>query len=89
MTKEEANVYDKLNDCYKKIWNIDFDIFVMPGGKSVNEEFTKIAFNKSEAIYMKNPKDKSSKYTQEVYVPILKAQNGNIHTLAQVKAGNM
>lgn len=85
----ETEVYKALNSCYRKIWGIDFDIFVLPGGKSVGEEFTKIPFNKSEVIYMKNPRDKSSKYTQEVYVPLLKAQNGNIHTLAYVKAGNI
>ena len=89
LTSDEIAVYVSLNDCYRRIWGINFDIFVLPGGKAVTEEFTKIPFNKAEVVYMKNPRDKTNRYTQAVYVPILKAQNGNIHTLAQVKAGNM
>ena len=89
ITPAEIEVYKALNDCYRRLWNIDFDVFIMPGGKSVSEPFVKIPFNKNEVVYMKNPREKTSKYTQAVYVPILKAQNGNIHTLAQVQAGNM
>ena len=31
MTKKECAVYMALNRCYRKIWNIDFDVFVTPG----------------------------------------------------------
>lgn len=89
MNQSEIAVYKALNECYRSIWNIDFDIFVLPGGKAVTEEFTKIPFNKSEVVDMKDPRNKSSRYTQEIYVPLLKAQSGNVYSLAQVKAGNV
>ena len=89
MTRAEIEVYKALNECYRQIWKIDFDIFALPGGKAVTEEFVKIPFDKNEVVYMKNPREKTNRFTQSVYVPLLKANNGNIHTLAQVQAGNM
>lgn len=89
MTDAEKQVYRAINDCYKYIWSeIKFDIFVLPDRKSIDEEFYKISFNKDEVVNMQNPKDKSCKFTQQVYVPMLIARNNNVYATAQVKAGN-
>ena len=89
MTDSEKAVYKVLNSCYREILGIDFDIFVMPGDKSVDEEFTRLPFNKDKVEYMLKPADKNFRFTQEVYVPMLKTTTGSMVYKAQVSAGNM
>ena len=89
ITESERTVYCAMNECYRRTMGIAFDIFIMPGGKSVNEAFSPVDFNKDEAEYMKKPSDKSLRYTKEVYVPMLKNTKGNMLYKAQVDAGNV
>lgn len=88
ITEAEKQVYRAINACYKYIWQIEFDIFVLPGRKSIDEEFTKTDFDRNEVENMQNPKDKSCKFTQQVYVPMLLARHNSVYASAQVKAGN-
>jgi len=89
ITLEEKRVYSALNDCYRQVWGIDFDIFTQPNGKNVSDDFEKKEFDSSREIDLINPRDKNSKYSQELYVPLLKNRNGDIYAKAQVKAGNI
>lgn len=87
LTAEEKKVYGELNECYRKIWNVDFDVFANPGGQSVLDEFRKTKFDRKEALHMINTAENRS-YTQEVYVPILRNREGKINQSARVKNGN-
>ena len=89
VTEEEKRVYKAINNCYHYVWpEISSDIFVLPGKKNIDEDFKKIPFDKNEVSNMQNPRDRTSKYTQMVYVPLLMSQKGTVYCLAQVKAGN-
>lgn len=89
MTAEETAVYDALNKAYRKIWNIDFDIFTTPGNrKNISEPFEKTAFS-NEAINLKDPRNKSLKYTTKIYVPMLLSREGRMYKQAFVEAGNL
>ena len=89
MTAEETAVYDALNKAYRKIWNIDFDIFTTPGNrKNISEPFEKTAFS-NEAINLKDPRNKSLKYTTKIYVPMLLSREGRMYKPAFVEAGNL
>ena len=89
ITPEEKRVYSALNDCYRQVWGIDFDIFTQPNGNAVSDDFEKKEFDSSREINLINPRDKNSRYSQELYVPLLKNKNGDIYAKAQVKAGNI
>ena len=90
MTSEEISVYSALNKCYREIWNIDFDIFTSPGSrKSVDEPFEKFPFNKDEALYFKDPRNKNLKYTQGIYVPMLLTRERKMYKQSYVDAGNL
>ena len=89
MTAEETADYDALNKAYRKIWNIDFDIFTTPGNrKNISEPFEKTAFS-NEAINLKDPRNKSLKYTTKIYVPMLLSREGRMYKPAFVEAGNL
>lgn len=89
MTAEETAIYDALNKAYRKIWNIDFDIFTTPGSrKNISEPFEKTAFS-NEAINLKDPRNKSLKYTTKIYVPMLLSREGRMYKPAFVEAGNL
>ena len=88
MTNAEASVYQALNECYRSIWDIDFDIFICPGNQSVISSYQCTDFNKNDMVNLLDPRDKISKYAQKVYVPLLQSRTGNRIYPAQVKAGN-
>ena len=90
MTYNEAEVYRALNRCYRKIWNVDFDVFTTPGSrKSLDAPFEKTEFNKDEAFYMKDMRNKSLRYTINLYVPLLLNREGKPSKMAYVDASNL
>ena len=90
MTYDEAEVYRALNRCYRKIWNVDFDVFTTPGSrKSLDAPFEKTEFNKDEAFYMKDMRNKSLRYTINLYVPLLLNREGKPSKMAYVDASNL
>ncbi len=89
MTAEEMAVYEALNKCYRNIWRIDFDVFTTPGSRKNISAFEKTDFNKDEAIFLKDMRNKSLKYTQGIYVPMLLTREGKMYKQAYVEAGNM
>ena len=90
MTDDEIKVYVAINKCYRKAWGVNFDVFVLPGGKKpVDSPFNKAPFDKNEAINMTNPNDKQSRFMTAVYVPLICSRNGNVYSKAQIKAGNL
>ena len=89
MSKEELAVYEALNSCYRRIWNIDFDVFVTPGErKPVGVEIYKIPFNKDDAIVLKDPRNRSMKYVKGLYVPLLLNRECKMNKQAYVEAVN-
>jgi len=88
MTVAEGTVYKAISRCYAEIWNIDFDIFICPGEQSTDKPYTTTNFNRSDMINLLDPRDKVSKYAQEVYVPLLRTKNRGLISQARVKAGN-
>ncbi len=88
LTAAEGTVYKAISRCYAKIWNIDFDIFICPGEQSTDKPYTTTNFNRSDMINLLDPRDKVSKYAQEVYVPLLRTKNRGLISQARVKAGN-
>lgn len=90
MTPEEIAVYSALNKCYRAIWNIDFDIFTSPGSrKPIDDPFEKFPFNKDEAIFFKDFRNKTLKYTQGIYIPMLLTRERKMYMQAYVDAGNL
>ena len=92
MTKEEQKVYDALNRCYRKTCHLEFDIFVLPGkdqDRPVTEKFVQTAFDKNKMVNLSNEKDKSSRYAKEIYVPLLKAVNGNMNSQSYVQVSQI
>lgn len=88
ITEEEKAVYSALNVCYRSVWSIDFDIFVCPPDKSVNDNFEKHPFSYEFERDIDDPKNKNFKNAQELYVPVLKNKEGKIYAQSYVKAGN-
>ncbi len=89
MTSEERAVYEALNKCYRRIWNIDFDVFATPGErKSIGSDFYKIPFNKDDAVVLKDVRNKSLKFVKEIYVPLLLSREGRMYKQAYVEAVN-
>lgn len=88
MTVEEAEVYGALNQVYRQIWNIEHDIFVLPGGKSVTENFQKTTFDFTTSMYLPEPRNKGLAYTTGIYVPILMGKENRLSQKAYVDAGN-
>lgn len=89
MTADELAVYEALNKCYRRIWNIDFDVFVTPGErKPVGDIFYKIPFNKDDAIVLKDLRNKSLKLVKGIYVPLLLNREGKMYKQAYVDAVN-
>ena len=88
MTAAEGTVYKAISRCYAEIWNIDFDIFICPGEQPTDKPYTTTNFNRSDMINLLDPRDKVSKYAQEVYVPLLRTKNRGLISQARVKAGN-
>ncbi len=90
MSKEEIAVYESLNSCYRRIWNIKFDIFVTPGErKSLSENFYKIPFNKDDAVVLKDPRNRSLKFVKDIYVPLLLNREKRMYKQAYVEASNL
>lgn len=89
ITDQEANVYNAVNKCYRKVCGVDKDIFVLPGGQTMSAKFTKIQFDKNTMENLDNPREKSLKYATGVYVPQLNNLDGNMNRQARVKAGNI
>ena len=88
LTAAEGMVYKAISRCYAEIWNIDFDIFICPGEQSTDAPYKTTNFNRSDMINLLDPRDKVSKYAQEVYVPLLRTKNRGLISQARVKAGN-
>ena len=88
MTFEEAEVYDALNKVYRENWKIDYDIFALPGGQAVTENFRRTSFDSTTSLYIQNPRDKNLPYTTGVYVPILMRKDGGVSQKAYVDASN-
>lgn len=88
MTLEEAEVYSALNKVYRQIWNIDFDIFTLPGGQSFSEPFQKTKFDSNNSIYLLEMRNKNLSFTTGVYVPILMNKENKLSQKAYVDAGN-
>ena len=88
MTSDESNVYDALNQAYRHIWNIDHDIFILPGGQFVTEIFQKTNFNFSTSAYLPEPRKNGLAYTTGIYVPVLMNKDGTQAQRAYVDAGN-
>ena len=90
MTAEELAVYAALNECYRHIWNIDFDVFVTPGErKSISGDFYKCPFNKDDAIVLKDPRQRSLKLVKGIYVPLLLNREGKMYKQSYVEASNI
>lgn len=90
MTKEELAVYVALNKCYRRLMNIDFDVFVTPGEKkSVSDNFDKIPFNKDDAEVLLKPNSRSLLFVKGIYVPLLLNEKGSMYRKAQVEASNI
>lgn len=87
--RDEKKVYAELNSCYRKLWNVDFDVFQQPGGQEVLEDFRTVPFDRDEAKSLENPRDTDKKYSQEVYVPLLMKRSGDRFRSALVKVGNV
>ena len=88
MTKEECAVYMALNRCYRKIWNIDFDVFVTPGNRPISDDIEKIPFSRDDSIALKDPRNRSFRYVTGIYVPLLLGREGNKVKPAYVEAVN-
>ena len=90
MSKEEIAVYQSLNGCYRRIWNIDFDVFVTPGErKSISEGFYKIQFSKDDAVVLKDPRNRSLRFVKDIYVPLLLNREKRMYKQAYVEASNL
>ena len=90
MTDEELAVYKALNNCYRNIWNIDFNVFVTPGErKPIGDDFYKIPFNKDDAVVLKDPRNRSMRFVKGIYVPLLLNREGNLYKQAYVEAVNV
>ncbi len=90
MSKEEIAVYESLNSCYRRIWNIDFDVFVTPGErKSLGEGFYKIQFSKDDAVVLKDPRNRSLRFVKDIYVPLLLNREKRMYKQAYVEASNL
>ena len=89
ITDGERRVYEALNQCYRSLWKVDFDIYRQPGHQAITEDFQKVKYDTSESENLANSRDRNSKYAQEVYVPSLWARTGNVYFKALVKAGNL
>lgn len=90
MSKEEIAVYESLNSCYRRIWNIDFDVFVTPGErKSLKEDFYKPSFNKDDAVVLKDPRNRSLRFVKDIYVPLLLNREKRMYKQAYVEASNL
>lgn len=90
MTAEELAVYEALNKCYRRIWNIDFDVFVTPGErKPIGDDFYKIPFNKDDSIVLKDPRQRSLKFVKGIYVPLLLTREGKMYKQSYVEASNI
>lgn len=88
MTPEEVAVYDALNRVYRQNWNIEHDIFALPGEQPITGGFQKTNFDSSNSIYLAEPRNKSLPYATGIYVPILKDKEGGVKQKAYVDAGN-
>lgn len=88
MTPEESEVYSALNKVYRQIWNIDFDIFTLPGGQSLAETFQPTNFDSNVSIYLAMPRNKDLPYTTGIYVPILMNRENKQAQKSYVEAGN-
>ncbi len=88
MTAEEVQVYDALNKAYRQIWNIEHDIFILPGGQSVTSNFQKTNFDANFSICLTDMRNKSFSYTTGIYVPIVFNKDNQILQKGYVDAGN-
>lgn len=90
MTPDEVEVYEALNQCYRSIWEIDFDVFTTPGSrKSIAAPFEKTPFSREDATYFRDPRNRNLKFTKNIYVPLLLNEEGRMYIQAQVDAGNL
>lgn len=85
MTVDEQQVYIALNQCYKSILSIDFDIFALPGGKTIGAPCTDIKFDAKESLNMVDTTKKSYRSVEVVYVPVLRKKDHTVMEYAQVK----
>ncbi len=82
MTYDEAEVYDALNKVY------GYDVFALPGGQNITENFNRTYFDASTSIYLHSPREKGLPYTTGIYVPILMNKDGRVSNKAYVDASN-
>ena len=88
MTNDEVQVYDALNKAYRQIWNIDHDIFNLPGGQSVTANFQKTNFDSTLSICLTDMRNKSFSYTTGIYIPIVRNKDNQILQKSYVDASN-
>ena len=89
ITDDERLVYESMNQCYRSLWKVDFDIYRQPGHQTISEKFQNVKYDTAESENLANSRDRNSKYAQEVYVPSLWARTGNVYLKALVKVGNL
>lgn len=89
MTNEEAEVYAAVNKCYKKVCNIDYDLFVNPGEQCVTSPYEKVKFNKMEVDNMLDPRKNVLKFSKKIFVPMMKSLTGVLRAKGQVEASNI
>ena len=88
MTAEEVRVYDALNKAYRQIWNIEHDIFTLPGGQSVTANFQKTSFDSTYSICLTDMRNKSFVYATGIYTPIVLNKDNQILQKGYVDAAN-
>lgn len=88
MRDDEIEVYEALNECYRHIWGIKFNVFTTPvTRKPLGESFDKIDFDIAEAFNLKDPNRKDLPYIKGIYVPLLLSEEGHVLVQSYVKAG--
>lgn len=80
----EKEAYAAVNECYRDAWNIDFDVFELPGKQDMRGKFQKCDFVKGDVLDIKFPRDKYD-FAAEVYVPILRTPTGQVAQPGRVK----
>ena len=89
MTQEEISVYLSLNNCYKQVCGIDYDVFFLPGNQPFDRQYEKMPFDKKIDENLLDKNVSNLKYASGVYVPgVNSLQSGRLMYRVLVKASN-
>ena len=89
MTQEEILVYLSLNNCYKQVCGIDYDVFFLPGNQPFDRQYEKMPFDKKIDENLLDKNVSNLKYASGVYVPgVNSLQSGRLMYRVLVKASN-